>query len=142
MAKPLPPIVDFLDGAINDLEAGKLDESRTAIRTPALDTGHPDQQQIERRVVASQAEVSAEDVIAQCQFIIDNMDQMDELPEISTPTLFVHARNDGYFDLDLTNEIAERVPGSRLVVVEDTGHLMALEQPAALTALIRLWLST
>ena len=141
MAKPLPPIADFLRGVISDIQGGKLDESRTAIRTPALGTGHPNQAEIERQVISSQHQVEAEDLVAQCQFIVDNMDQMSNLPKISTPTLFLHARNDGYFDLDLTSEIAGAVPGSQLVVVEDTGHLMALEQPAALTALVRLWLA-
>jgi pimeloyl-ACP methyl ester carboxylesterase len=142
MGRPLPPIAGFLTGLVGDLEAGRLEASRDAVRGPALGGGHPDQDEIERRVLASQAEVSRERFVAQCRFIVENMDQTARLPEVRAPTLFVHARNDGYFDLDLTAAISADVPASRLVVVEDSGHLMAVEQPQALTALIGLWCET
>ena len=88
-----------------------------------------------------QSEVSEQILTRQCQFIIDNMDQTDALAQISAKTLFVHAREDGFFDEALTLQLVEQVPDASFTVVENSGHLMAMEQPEALTALTRLWLT-
>jgi pimeloyl-ACP methyl ester carboxylesterase len=37
--------------------------------------------------------------------------------------------------------MADAIPDARLAVIEHCGHLAPLEQPAATTALMRLWLT-
>ena len=41
---------------------------------------------------------------------------------------------------DLAKEIAAGIPGSRLVIVPDCGHLSTIEQPAAVNAALAAWL--
>jgi pimeloyl-ACP methyl ester carboxylesterase len=41
----------------------------------------------------------------------------------------------------LHEEISALIPGSRLELIDDSGHLSTMEQPAAVTALMRCWLT-
>lgn len=68
----------------------------------------------------------------------------------------IMARKDGRGDLEATlimtgqqdvlcppkvqDEMAERLPNAKLVLVEDCGHLAPLERPEATTAVFRYWL--
>jgi pimeloyl-ACP methyl ester carboxylesterase len=62
------------------------------------------------------------------------------LPAIACPTMVICGRQDAVTPLDRSEEIAAAIPGARLAVIEDCGHLAALERPQAVTALMRLWL--
>ena len=141
MGTELPPIAEFLTGMIADLQHGDLDESRAKIRGTALGTGHCNQDELEAAIVKVQSEIPTEQFIEECRFIINNMNQSAVMGRIAARTLFVHARQDKFFDLELTQSLADQVPGAALVVLEDSGHLACDEQPAAMTALIRLWLT-
>ena len=141
MGTSLPPIKEFLTGMAHDLEAGKVAESREAIRETALGTGHPHQDELAARVIKAQEQIPVEQFVTQCKFIVRNMDQSESLPRLATKTLFVHARDDKFFDEELTRKIAGAVPESTVALLEDSGHLAAVEQPAAFTALVRLWLT-
>ncbi len=67
-------------------------------------------------------------------------DSRASLREIRCPTLVAVGREDALCPVELHEEIASAVPGAALVVVEDCGHLSSLEQPQAVTALLRYWL--
>ena len=141
MGLELPPIKEYLSAMIADLADGGLSAARDSLRAQALGKGHPAQAELTARVAQVQGEVPQEVLARQCQFIIDNMDQSDALTQISAKTLFVQAREDGFFDEALTLQLVAQVPDASYTVVENSGHLMAMEQPEALTALTRLWLT-
>jgi pimeloyl-ACP methyl ester carboxylesterase len=42
---------------------------------------------------------------------------------------------------ELSREIAARIPGSRLVVIADSGHLSTIEQPGRVTEALVAWVS-
>jgi 3-oxoadipate enol-lactonase len=56
-----------------------------------------------------------------------------ELPaamaRIAAPTLVIGSRHDPVYPPGIAHEIAERIPGARLVMLEDAGHVSNLEQP-------------
>ena len=62
------------------------------------------------------------------------------LPKIKCPLLLIHARSDRNFSLEEQQEIAKKVPQAKVAIVEDAGHMMPMEMPQAVTALIRYWL--
>jgi pimeloyl-ACP methyl ester carboxylesterase len=64
------------------------------------------------------------------------------LADISTPTLIVHARDDALAPCWGGIALAERIPGARLLVVEDGGHLMLGEHPEVAVAVEALLRST
>lgn len=69
-------------------------------------------------------------------------DSLPDLAQVNVPTLVACGRQDLVTPLAAHEEIAARMPGARLEVIEDSGHLCTIEQPAAVTALLKRWLSS
>src|SRR5690606_39122311 len=57
------------------------------------------------------------------------------------PTLILSASHDNVFTPQKVREYAERIPGARVVCVEDAGHLAPMEQPEAVAQLLHEWVS-
>jgi 3-oxoadipate enol-lactonase len=59
------------------------------------------------------------------------------LPRIAVPTLVVHGRLDRVIPVANGRLIADRIPGARLRILEDAGHLYPTEEPEADVAIAR-----
>lgn len=92
-----------------------------AIRTMALEIG-PD---------AFQRQIAA---------IIGRDDARPQLGAYALPTLLICGRDDAITPLEFHEEMADLIPGAKLAVIEQCGHLSTMERPQAVTALLRLWL--
>ena len=57
------------------------------------------------------------------------------------PTLVACGRQDAWSPLAQHEEIASLVPGSKLVVFDDCGHMAMMEQPDAVAAALVAWLA-
>lgn len=64
------------------------------------------------------------------------------LGEIGCPTLVVWCRDDLLRSLEESRELADGIPGARLEIVENCGHMLPLEDPAALMRVLGDWLDT
>lgn len=51
------------------------------------------------------------------------------LPDIHLPVLLLHGRNDTIFPVENSIYMATRIPGARLVVLEDSDHIIILNRP-------------
>jgi 3-oxoadipate enol-lactonase len=56
-------------------------------------------------------------------------DYSNDLAGISVPTLIIAGREDGVRKPEDAEFIAERIPNSELIVIDDAGHLMNMERP-------------
>jgi pimeloyl-ACP methyl ester carboxylesterase len=63
------------------------------------------------------------------------------LPKIACPTLIVCGLQDEWSPPDRHVEMARRMPGSRLELIDDCGHMVSVEQPEALNDALRAWLA-
>lgn len=79
--------------------------------------------------------------IQQMTAIMNRRDSRPILGDIDTPTTVICGRQDQGTPLEVSEEMAEMIPNARLCVVEDCGHLSTIEQPEAVTALMRDWLT-
>lgn len=61
---------------------------------------------------------------------------LDELPGISIPLLVIAGTEDHTYPPPKSRQIADLVPGSKLEILEHTGHVHALENPDAVNALL------
>ena len=77
----------------------------------------------------------------QLQAIINDYETASLLPKIACPTLVVHGREDSVFSLEEHQYMAQHIKGATLTILEECGHMGPMEQPQAVTALMRLWLS-
>lgn len=66
----------------------------------------------------------------------------DRLPEVKTPTLVVHGDADPLVPHRNGVNIAERIPGARLVTLPNVGHLVPLEAPEPLYRAVREFLAS
>ena len=72
--------------------------------------------------------------------IINRSDNLANLSDIHCPTLIVCGREDKITPLELHEEMARGIKNSRLAVIEECGHLSTMEQPRAVTDVLRDWL--
>ncbi len=72
--------------------------------------------------------------------IMNRPDGRRDLSAIPCPTLVLGGRQDALTPLAGHQEMAEGIPDSTLVVIEDCGHLAPLERPRAVSAVMRYWL--
>jgi pimeloyl-ACP methyl ester carboxylesterase len=90
-----------------------------------------------RRMAAS---VGEEGFLRQLSAQETRPDSRERLKDISCPTLVAVGRQDTLCPVELHEEIASAISGAVLVVIEDCSHLSSMEQPQAVTALLRYWL--
>lgn len=55
----------------------------------------------------------------------------DLLPKIKVPTLLIVGQDDAISTVDEMRGIAEKIPGAKLVVIPNSGHMTTIENPAA-----------
>ncbi len=61
--------------------------------------------------------------------------------EVAVPVLVVWGREDTWIPVDRARRLSELLPGARLRIIDDAGHLVQLDQPEALASTLALWLS-
>ncbi len=84
--------------------------------------------------------VGREAFLRQQNAIMNRPDGRRDLSAIHCPTLVLCGRQDALTPLVGHEEMAEGIPNSKLVVIEDCGHAAPLERPRAVSALMRYWL--
>ena len=73
--------------------------------------------------------------------LLDRPDARKVLQSIQCPTLILCGRQDAWSPVSQHEEIAASIPQSRLVIVEDCGHMSPVEQPVAVTKALCGWLA-
>lgn len=81
-------------------------------------------------------------LIAQNRAVINRPDARVSLPSVRCPTLVMCGDADRLAPPECSSEIAALVPNAQLVVVQDCGHMLTLEQPAIVNATLVAWLET
>lgn len=95
-----------------------------------------------RQVIHQMAdEIGPEAFVRQQIAIMNRPDSLADLAKIECPTLVMAGASDEITTPEQAAEMADRIPGARLVVVPDCGHLSTLEQPDAVTRTLLSWLS-
>jgi pimeloyl-ACP methyl ester carboxylesterase len=84
--------------------------------------------------------IGKEAFLRQERAIIGRIDSRPHLAAIRCPTLVVAARGDAIMPVAILEELAAGIPGARFAVIEDSGHMASIEQPAAVTRALREWL--
>jgi len=93
-----------------------------------------------REVVAMAERVGRDAFLRQQAAILARPDSRDLLPGLRLPTLVAVGEADALTPPDRAAEIAGLIPGARLAIIPGCGHLPPMEDPGAVTALLREWL--
>ena len=78
--------------------------------------------------------------LRQNESVITRADRSGMFKTLTVPTLLLWGRHDRFSPPERAQAYAADVPGARVVVVEDCGHLPTLEQPEAATRAVREWI--
>ncbi|MEE8351052.1 MAG: alpha/beta hydrolase [Rhodospirillales bacterium] len=100
-----------------------------------------DDEDIVDTIMSSAENVGKEAYLHQQQAILSRPDTRKNLKNISCPTLVLCGRQDILTPVDLHEEMAGKIPNASLIVIEDCGHLSTLENPDAVNAAMRSWLT-
>ena len=96
---------------------------------------------LKERVRIMAEETGAQAFVRQQQAIMTRPDARPLLPSIRCPTLVLVGDGDELTPPALSEEIAAGIAGSRLVVVQDCGHLSTMERPEAVTKALTDWMT-
>jgi len=91
-------------------------------------------------VLAMVERQSVERYAAQQQALTQRPDAADVLEAITCPTLVLCGREDSWSPLARHEELATRIRGAQLVVIEHCGHMSPMEQPQAVGPALAAWL--
>ena len=106
---------------------------------------HPDRigdGQLSETIFAMAERVGREAFLRQQRVVMNRPDSRRDLGLIHCETLVLCGRQDALTALAVSEEMAEKIPRAKLVVVEHCGHLAPLERPQAVSAAMRSWLQS
>lgn len=86
-------------------------------------------------------EVGPDAFVRQVEAIMTRADARPLLASISCPTLVLTSDSDRSVPNQASFAMAEAIPGAKLVIIPECGHLPSLEKPEALTAALLDWLA-
>jgi pimeloyl-ACP methyl ester carboxylesterase len=78
---------------------------------------------------------------AQIRALLNRPSAAAVLHAIDCPALVLCGREDSWSPLARHEQMARMIPGASLVVIEDSGHMVTLERPEAVTGAFGSWLA-
>lgn len=96
---------------------------------------------VKQAVVDMAVRVGPDTYVRQQRAIMARPDSRPLLGEITMPTLVLVGEKDVLTPPEVSREIADAIPGARLVEIPGSGHLSTMERPAEVTAALRAWLA-
>lgn len=82
------------------------------------------------------ADTGAKAFLKQQRAIMSRPDSVASLAAIACPTLIVFGHEDGITTHEHQQQLLDGIPGARLEIIEDCGHMVTLERPEAVNALL------
>ena len=104
-----------------------------------LHPNHAKNTKIREKVLRMALNMGELGFINQVKSQLNRPDSTDDLPKINCPTLIITGREDRICPPVLHEEMAQLIPNSSLVIIEECGHLTTLEQPEIVNDTIRKW---
>lgn len=92
-------------------------------------------------IVEMLARKSPEVYAGQIKALLERPDATPVLSTIRCPSIILCGRQDSWSLLSTHKEMAARIPQSKLVVIENCGHMAPMERPAEVTTALAAWFS-
>jgi 3-oxoadipate enol-lactonase len=85
---------------------------------------------------------SVEGTVGALQAMRDRPDSTPTLAEINLPVLVIHGADDRIIPFQEAEKMAAQIPQSKLVKIQNAGHLLNMEKPAEFNAAFKDFLET
>lgn len=121
-------------------ESGRFAEVPRQRYPSLVHTSRADDEALRNLVLLMAEETGPETFVRHQSAIMSRPDSRPGLAAVRCPTLVLVGDGDELTPPEHAAEIADGIPGARLVTVPDCGHLSTLERPAQVTEILVEWL--
>ena len=137
LVAPAPPTPQNLPEAAKQAQLHAYDNRENALQALAFLTARPVSEDLREQIISDNLAGSPQAKIAWPTSSIYE-DISTEVSKIAVPTLILAGDQDRQDSLEQhRREVLPRIPGARIVVIQDTGHLLPIDQPSQLSDAIR-----
>ena len=137
-----PELITLRSQAIELFAAGRMDEVLRANVAFAFHPAGAATAVLVDRYLAMVRRAGADALIRQNRAVMARADSRPLLPHIGCPLLVVCGEADALTPPEHAQEIAALAPQARLEIVAAAGHMLTLEQPARVNAVLLDWLGS
>ena len=127
--------------AIKRFEAGRMDEVLRANLPAAFHPRHAGDAALVESYFQMIRRAGAAQLIAQNRAVMARADLRPHLGAIRCPTLVMVGEADALTPLAEAREMADAIPGARLVQLPECGHMLTLEAPQRVSDTLLVWLN-
>jgi pimeloyl-ACP methyl ester carboxylesterase len=106
-----------------------------------LHAAHSTNPLMKESIIAAFYDAGMEGYVRQQTAIMDRTDSRPDLASIRTPTLVLTGDGDTLVPMAMSQEMAAAITDAELVVIPQSGHMAALEQPEAVSVALAAWLT-
>jgi len=128
-------------GLIEQTRIGRFHGVHSSLLPQLLHDSNLENVAITQPILEMAREIGADGFVREQKAIIGRPDSRPLLVDIAIPTAIVVGRQDQVTPLARAAEMAADIATSRLVVLEECGHMSPLEKPDEVTATLRRWLT-
>ncbi len=135
-----PELIALRSQACELFAAGRMDE---VLRANVLFAFHPRQALrpgLMQDYLAMIGRAGAEQLIAQNRAVMARVDSRPHLPQVHCPVLVACGDGDQLTPPEVSQEMAALLPQAQFEIVAGAGHMLTMEQPQAVSALLLKWL--
>jgi pimeloyl-ACP methyl ester carboxylesterase len=128
-------------GTIEQTHIGRFHGVQPSMLPHIVHRSHLNESAVTQPILEMAREIGAEGFLREQHAIMARPDSRPLLVDIKLPTLVISGRQDQSIPLARAEEMAADISNSRLVVLDDCGHMAPLEKPVEVAAALRRWLS-
>lgn len=136
-----PDLLRLREQAIALFAAGRAEEVLRANVVFAFDRRHPALKALAAHYLEMVLRVGADQLVRQNRAVMARPDARPHLPALRCPVLVASGEADSLTPPECAREIAALVPQAELHLLPQCGHMLTMEQPAAVNALLLDWLA-
>lgn len=135
-----PQVAAAREPHIVGAQSGRLEEIMREEMKPRYLAPGPGRVDVMNTVMEMARDLGPEIFVAQSRALQRRPDQQKVLRAVKVPTLVLCGVHDALCPVKRHEFMAELIPGAKLRLIEDAGHLPTLEQPERTTEALREWL--
>ncbi len=128
-------------GFIEQSKLGRFHGVQPSLLPTIVHRSQLNDQAVVQPILEMATEIGADGFCREQTAMIARADSRPLLVDITVPTLVLVGRQDLATPLARAEEMAADIAHSRLVVIDDCGHMAPLEKPAEVSAALRRWLN-
>jgi pimeloyl-ACP methyl ester carboxylesterase len=124
-----PEAMERRRGQIAGIEAGRYEAAIDALYPGFVHPSRKDDAELRRVVHGMAMDVGPKAFARQLVAVMGRADSRPTLAQIACPTLVLTGDEDNTIPNALSKEMADGIPGARLVIIPECGHLPQIERP-------------